>query len=169
MYSEKEDILKQMRDTKLWFLKRGYSENIAHQKLGKVKFSESFPRTNKRNKRVWLVYHPSLQNIDRNFIDILIYFILIKKLKRDFTTGPKASFLSARKINSYLVRTKVYPLERRVGSFKRGSKRCQVCLNVMETLLLIRPIKSIMSLIVIEVPSRWNNYKSNDRKCLVVI
>ena len=81
IYSEKEDILKQMRDMKLWLLKRGYSENIADQKLGKVKFSESCPITNKRNKRVCLVYHPLLQNIDRNFIDILIYFILINKLK----------------------------------------------------------------------------------------
>ena len=44
-----------------------------------------------------------------------------------------ASFRSARKISSYLVRTKLYPLERRVGSFKFGARRCQVCLNVTET------------------------------------
>ena len=44
-----------------------------------------------------------------------------------------ASFRSARKISSYLVRAKLYPLERRVGSFKCGGRRCQVCLNVTET------------------------------------
>ena len=43
-----------------------------------------------------------------------------------------ASFRSARKISSYLVRAKLYPLERRVGSFKCGGRRCQVCLNVTE-------------------------------------
>ena len=82
IYSENwEDVLKQMREMKLWFLKRGYLENIVDQEQGKVKFSELSPRTNKRNKGVCLAYHPLLQNIDRIFIDILIYFILNKKLK----------------------------------------------------------------------------------------
>ena len=44
-----------------------------------------------------------------------------------------ASFRSARKISSYLVRAKLYPLERRFGSFKCGGRRCQVFLNVTET------------------------------------
>ena len=44
-----------------------------------------------------------------------------------------ASFRSARKISSYLVRAKLYPLERRVGFFKCGSRRCQVCSNVTKT------------------------------------
>ena len=43
------------------------------------------------------------------------------------------SFRGIRKLSSYLVRAKVYPLERFVGSFKCGSKRCQVCLNLNET------------------------------------
>ena len=43
------------------------------------------------------------------------------------------SFGSARKISCYLIRAKLYPLERRVGSFKCGGRRCQVCLNVTET------------------------------------
>ena len=36
-------------------------------------------------------------------------------------------------VKSFLVRSKVYPLERTVGSSKCGSKRCRVCLNVSET------------------------------------
>ena len=43
------------------------------------------------------------------------------------------SFRSVRKISSYLVRAKVYSLERTVGSFKCKKSRCQVCLNVNET------------------------------------
>ena len=34
---------------------------------------------------------------------------------------------------SYLVRSKIYPLERKVGSEKCNSKRCLVCLNVSKT------------------------------------
>ena len=44
-----------------------------------------------------------------------------------------ASFCSAWKISSYLVRAKLYSLKRCVGSFKCEGRRCQVCLNVTET------------------------------------
>ena len=42
------------------------------------------------------------------------------------------SFLGARKLSSYLVRAKLYPLERSAGLFKCKGKRCQVCVNVTE-------------------------------------
>ena len=42
-------------------------------------------------------------------------------------------YRSARNLKRFLVRSKVYPLERTAGSSKYGSKRCQVYLNVSET------------------------------------
>ena len=67
--SEKKDFLKHMREMKLWFLKRGYPENIVDQELGKVESSESSRRTNKKDKGVCLVtmYHPLLQIIGMIF------------------------------------------------------------------------------------------------------
>ena len=56
-----------------------------------------------------------------------------QEVERDFTPGPMTSFRNARKISSYLVRAKLYPLERHVGSFKSGDGSCQVCLDVTET------------------------------------
>ena len=50
-----------------------------------------------------------------------------------FTPGPIVSCRNARKISSYLVRAKLYPLERKVGSEKCGKSRCEVCLNIHET------------------------------------
>ena len=44
-----------------------------------------------------------------------------------------ATFRSARKLSSYLIRAKLYPIERIVGSHKCKGKRCEVCLNVQET------------------------------------
>ena len=35
------------------------------------------------------------------------------------------SFRSTRKLSSYLVRSKLYPIERTVGSFKCNGKSCQ--------------------------------------------
>ena len=55
------------------------------------------------------------------------------KVKKVFTPKPMISFRSARKMSTYLVRAKLYPEERIKGSFKCGSKRCEVCLNVNET------------------------------------
>ena len=43
------------------------------------------------------------------------------------------SFRCAKKLSRYLVRTKLYSLERKVRSFKCKGKRCQACLNVNET------------------------------------
>lgn len=42
-------------------------------------------------------------------------------------------FGSERKIIRYLVGAKLCPLERLVDSFKCGGRRCNLCLNVMET------------------------------------
>ena len=56
-----------------------------------------------------------------------------EELKHLFTTGPMVSFRSSRKISSYLVRAKLYPVERSVGSFNRKRPRCQICTYVNET------------------------------------
>ena len=133
--SEKEDFLKHMREMKLWFLKQRYPENIVDQELGKVESSESSRRTNKKDKGVCLVatYHPLLQNIGRIFHRHLDLLYTDQEVERVFTPGLMASFRSAQKISSYLVWAKLYPLERRVDSFKCGGRHCQVCLNVTET------------------------------------
>ena len=82
-----------------------------------VESSESSQRTNKKDKGAWLVatYHPLLQNIDRIFLRHLDLLYIDQDVQRVFTLGPMASFHSAQKISSYLVRAKLYPLERRVG------------------------------------------------------
>ena len=43
------------------------------------------------------------------------------------------SYRSARKIKDYLVRSKLYPLERNVGCGGCGNGRCQVCKNIKVT------------------------------------
>ena len=56
-----------------------------------------------------------------------------QELKNVFTSGPVVSYRSVRKISSYFVRAKLYPLERKVGSDKCGKSRCDVYLNIQET------------------------------------
>ena len=56
-----------------------------------------------------------------------------EELKYLFTPGPMVSFRTSRKISSSLVRAKLYPLERLVGSFNFKRPCCQICTYVNET------------------------------------
>ena len=99
---------------------------------------------------------------------------------------------SARKINSYLVGAKLYPIKRKVGSEKCGKSRCEVCLNIQETDTFTRTTTGVSFKLnhklhcddnylihllackccgkhyvretINEFRLRWNNYKSNDEK-----
>ena len=94
--------------------------------------------------------------------------------------------------SSYLVRAKLYPLQRKVGSEKCGKSRCEVCLNIQETdtftitttgqiFKINHKLNSNDNCLIYhltckccgkqyvgettdEFQVRWNNYKSNDRK-----
>ena len=50
-----------------------------------------------------------------------------KEAKIVFTPGPMATFCSAHKLSSYLVRAKLYPIEQIVGSHECKDKCCEVC------------------------------------------
>ena len=115
------------------------------------------------------------------------------KYKDTSIPGRMVSFRAARKLSSYLVRAKLYSLERIVGSRKCSKKRCEVWENVQnsdtfrssvtsETFQinhqLTRDKKCLVYLFTCKTCSkkqytgettnhfrfRWNNYKSNDRK-----
>ena len=109
-----------------------------------------------------------------------------------FSPAPFVSFKSTRNLKSYLVRSKIYPLDRKVRSEKCKSKLCLVCLNVSETDVfqwfqtkeqykinhqLICNDKCLIYLLSCKVCGvqyvgsttdkfrlRWNNYKENNRK-----
>ena len=115
-----------------------------------------------------------------------------QKVKEVFSSHPMVSFRSARKLSSYLVRAKLYPLERRVGSYKCRCNRCQVCRSITETEMFIcnnnqRSYKinhrfdcnekcliylltcnccqkQYVGQTVDIFRNRWNNYKDNARK-----
>ena len=53
-----------------------------------------------------------------------------ESVKRVFTPPSMVSYRTARKLSSYLVRAKLYPLERKRGSYKCGDLRCIVCNNI---------------------------------------
>ena len=122
---------------KSWFQARGYPSSLIQKEMNKVKFSghQDKNKAKKKSKGVPLVitFHPLLKDVG-NIIHKNLYLLYTdQEAQRVFTPGPMITFRSARKLSSYLVRAKLYPLERTVGSSKCYGKRCEVCDNVTET------------------------------------
>ena len=139
-----------------------------------------------------VTYHPLLSKLSSIIYRNLYLHYMNQEVKNAFTPGPIVSYRSARKISSCLVRAKLYPLERKVGSQKCGKSRCEVCLNIQETdtftsttigksfkinhkfncddncLIYLLTCKCCDKQHVGETADefrlRWNNYKNNDRK-----
>ena len=139
-----------------------------------------------------MTYHPLLKSVGQIVNKKLNLLYMDEEVKKVFSPGPMISFRSARKVSSYLVRAKLYPLDRTVGSFKCGGSRCEVCLNVTETSTFTSSVtgetykinhsfncndKCLVYLLTCKVCKkqyvgqtvdsfrlRWNNYKCNCRK-----
>ena len=119
---------------------------------------------------------------------------MVQEAQRVFMLGPTITFRRARKLSSYLVRSKLYQLEWTVGFCKCFGKRWEVCDNVTETSIFTSTVtqniyklnyqfncsekcfiylrtcnkclKQCVKQTLDKVRRRWNNYKSNDRKDL---
>ena len=98
----------------------------------KFNFSKKINPKEKEEKSFALVvtYHPSLNCLSKIIRDNLHLLYMNDEVKSVFSSKPVISFRSARKLSSYLVKTKLYPIERTVGSFKCTKKRGEVCKNV---------------------------------------
>ena len=80
-----------------------------------------------------VTYHPSLNCLSRIIKDNLNILYTSREARALFSPGPMISFGSARRISSYLVRAKLYPLERCAGCRQCEKRRWKVCTNVTET------------------------------------
>ena len=119
---------------KSWFQKRAYPDKVMDTELGKVIFSYRGSKSNGKNKGIPFVvtYHPLLQDLSNIIRNNLNWLYTDDEVKKLFSPEPMVSFHSARKLSSYLVRAKLYPLLD-IGSCKCGKKRCQICQSVVET------------------------------------
>ena len=122
---------------KSWFEVRAYLNKLIEQEMEKVKFFRNGNVLRQQDPRKGvlfvLTYHPLFKSMGKIINKNLYLLYMNNEVKKVFTPKPMISFRSARKMSSYLVRAKLYPEERTKGSFKCGSKRFEVCLNVNET------------------------------------
>ena len=104
--------------------------------MEKVQFKKQvFSRRERVTKGVSLVitYHPLFKSVGTILYKHLYLLQMDKEVKKVFPVAPIVSFKSARKLISYLVRAKLYLLQRTVESFNYNKSRCEACMNVFET------------------------------------
>ena len=131
-----EDFDKHALNMKSRFLERGYSKQMIDSQMGKVKFSQRLKAGSKQagcGVPFLITYHPKLKKIAQIMIKLEHLLYQDESVKRVFAPPPMVSYRSARKLSSYLVRAKLFPLERKRGSYKCGNLRCLVCNNIEET------------------------------------
>ena len=112
VWSHEADFRKHTTEIKWWFLKRGYPNNVIEKEMKKVKLSKT--SSTRQNKTI-----PLDTIIGSNISSYLKKYE--PNYQQKFTPslyGSRNQESSARKLSSYLVRAKLYPLERKVGSFK---------------------------------------------------
>ena len=194
--SQTSDLNSHVKELKSWFSKRGYPDRIISEQVNRALRSEENvkERDGKHIKEngvpLQVTYNPNFKNLRILIRKNLQFLYADPETKRVFTPAPFVSFRSVRN----LVRSKVYPLERKVGSAKCNGKCCQVCLNINETdtfesfetkqkykinhhlncndkcLIYLLFCKACGLQYVGSTTDkfrlRWNNYKENDRKAL---
>ena len=107
---------------KSWFEVSGYRQEPVESGIKKVKFSQN--RNTQKKSKVCkgvpfvMMYHLMFKSIGKVINKNLNLLYMDNEVKKVFTPWPMISFGSARKLNSYIVRVKVYPFERILGSYK---------------------------------------------------
>ena len=83
--------------------------------------------------RFGVTYHPLLNSFNDIVRKNTSLLNIDQKVKKVFSSQPIVSFRSSRKFSSDLARAELYPLERRMGSYKCCCNRRQVSPSVIKT------------------------------------
>ena len=98
---------------------------MTDSQMEKVKFGQRLKAGSKQegfSVPFVITYHPNLKKIMKIMKKLERLLYKDESFKRVFTSPPMVSYRSARKLSSYLVRAKLYPLERKRGSYKCGNE-----------------------------------------------
>ena len=137
MCSSESDLSRYLAKMRGWFCDRGYPEDIVDEQFARLDNTSggNGKGISKEKKGISLVvtYHPCLANLS-NILRKYLYLLNINaEVKEVFASNPFVSFRAACTLRNFLVRAKVYPLERRTGSCACQKKSCRVCLNICES------------------------------------
>ena len=113
-----KDFNRHLVNLKEWFLPRGYPEKVVEKQIKRVNFGKRGKTREDSTKGVPFVvtFHLDLTFLAKKIKELSKYLHLDLEVKAVVQPTAMVSFRSARNIKDYLVRAKLFPLERNVGS-----------------------------------------------------
>ena len=131
-----EKDFERLVEMKKWFTKRDYPKDLINSEMNKViipYFKNKYNNTKEKGRPFVLTFHPLLKSLGSILNKNYYLRQMNDKVKKFFTFRPMALFQSARKLSSYLVWAKLYPVERKFTSCKCNGNQCQLCQSISET------------------------------------
>ena len=122
--SSENDFNRPKSNLKIGFQKRGYPKNIIGSEMKKVNFPSCNKVQRKKSKGTPFVvtYNTLLKQLEGVLPRNNYLLDMNAEVKQTFTSIPVVSYKSPRKLSSYLVRVRLYPIDRIVGSKGFGKK-----------------------------------------------
>ena len=133
--SSEKDFKTHISHMKEWFLARVYPEIVIKNQIDKVAFRRDLSVKKNLESGIPFVttYRPKVKELWKLIRDLLPFLYSDEEVQKNFSCLPIVSYRSARKMKNYIVRSKLYPVERKVGCRGCGSFRCQVCKSINVT------------------------------------
>ena len=130
--SSEKDFKMRVSHIKEWFLVRGYPEIVVNNQIDKVVYARDQSVKKKLESGFPFVttYHSKVKELGKMIRNLLPFLYGDGEVQKVFSPPLIVSYRSARKIKDYIVRSKLYHLERKVGCQGCGSSRCQVCNSI---------------------------------------
>ena len=114
---------------------RDYPQNVVSEQIDKVVFGKHSTRKDTSEQGVCFVatYHPKLTDLGKLIKHLQLFLDSGREVQSFFSPAPIVSYGSAKKIKNYIVRSKLYLIERKIVSYRCGNSRCQVCTSIQVT------------------------------------
>ena len=125
----------QVSHMKEWFLARDYPDIVVNNQIDKVVFGrdQSVEKNLESDIPFVTTYHSQVKVFWKLIRDLLPFLDSDGEVQKVFSSPPIVSYRSTRKIKDCVVRSKLYPVERKVGCGGCGSSRGQVCKSINMT------------------------------------
>ena len=136
---------------------KDYHQKVVNEQTGKLVFGKSSSCKDASEQ----AYYPKLKDLSKLIKKLFSYSD--SEVRRLFSSAPIVCYRSTRKIKDYLIRSKLYPIERKVGSSRCGNLRCQVCTSIQVT-------DTFCSFVLYNLDNFKINHNFNcDSKCLIYL
>ena len=118
-----------------WFSARDYPQTVVSEQIDKVVFGKQPTRKGTFEQGVPFVttYHAKLKDLGKLIKTFQLFLYSDSEVERVFSPAHIVFYRSASKIKDYIVRSKLYPIERKGENYRYDNSRCQVCTSIQVT------------------------------------